>query len=106
MEIHFIALRSQHEDALPLTVTHGWPGWSSNCSRGRRAHRPQPRTMVLSRTRCTVATWAPPARTRRAAKVRCSVLTATCSAVLSALDQLPATCAQERDARRAEPGHD
>src|SRR4029077_12534044 len=26
LEIHFIHVRSQHEDALPLIVTHGWPG--------------------------------------------------------------------------------
>src|SRR6201993_5340635 len=24
--IHFIHVRSPHEDALPLIVTHGWPG--------------------------------------------------------------------------------
>src|ERR1700683_1986105 len=24
--IHFIHVRSKHEDALPLIVTHGWPG--------------------------------------------------------------------------------
>jgi pimeloyl-ACP methyl ester carboxylesterase len=24
--IHFVHVRSQHEDALPLIVTHGWPG--------------------------------------------------------------------------------
>src|ERR1700761_4417567 len=24
--IHFIHVRSQHEDALPMIVTHGWPG--------------------------------------------------------------------------------
>jgi len=24
--IHFIHVRSQHEDALPLVITHGWPG--------------------------------------------------------------------------------
>jgi pimeloyl-ACP methyl ester carboxylesterase len=24
--IHFIHVRSKHEDALPLVVTHGWPG--------------------------------------------------------------------------------
>src|ERR1700755_464550 len=24
--IHFINARSRHEDALPLIVTHGWPG--------------------------------------------------------------------------------
>jgi pimeloyl-ACP methyl ester carboxylesterase len=26
LDIHFIHLRSQHQDALPLIVTHGWPG--------------------------------------------------------------------------------
>lgn len=26
VEIHFIHVRSKHEDALPLIVTHGWPG--------------------------------------------------------------------------------
>src|ERR687898_2831005 len=26
VEIHFIHVRSQHETALPLIMTHGWPG--------------------------------------------------------------------------------
>src|SRR4051795_2851455 len=26
VEIHFIHVRSPHEDALPLVMTHGWPG--------------------------------------------------------------------------------
>jgi pimeloyl-ACP methyl ester carboxylesterase len=26
VEIHFVHVRSQHEDALPLIMTHGWPG--------------------------------------------------------------------------------
>jgi pimeloyl-ACP methyl ester carboxylesterase len=26
LEIHFIHIRSKHENALPLIVTHGWPG--------------------------------------------------------------------------------
>jgi pimeloyl-ACP methyl ester carboxylesterase len=26
LEIHFIHVRSHHEDALPLVMTHGWPG--------------------------------------------------------------------------------
>jgi pimeloyl-ACP methyl ester carboxylesterase len=26
LDIHFIHLRSEHEDALPLIVNHGWPG--------------------------------------------------------------------------------
>src|SRR5256885_13045613 len=25
-EIHFIHVRSKHENALPMIVTHGWPG--------------------------------------------------------------------------------
>lgn len=26
LDIHFIHIRSKHEDALPLIITHGWPG--------------------------------------------------------------------------------
>ena len=26
VDIHFIHVRSEHEDALPLIVNHGWPG--------------------------------------------------------------------------------
>ena len=26
LDIHFIHVRSPHEDALPLLITHGWPG--------------------------------------------------------------------------------
>src|SRR5262249_19033465 len=26
LDIHFIHVRSPHEDALPLIITHGWPG--------------------------------------------------------------------------------
>ena len=26
LDIHFIHVRSQHENALPMIVTHGWPG--------------------------------------------------------------------------------
>jgi hypothetical protein len=26
LDIHFIHVRSKHEDALPVVVTHGWPG--------------------------------------------------------------------------------
>ena len=26
MDVHFIHVRSEHEDALPLIMTHGWPG--------------------------------------------------------------------------------
>ena len=26
LDIHFIHVKSRHEDALPLIITHGWPG--------------------------------------------------------------------------------
>src|SRR5213075_2017429 len=26
LDVHFVHVRSRHEDALPLIVTHGWPG--------------------------------------------------------------------------------
>ena len=26
IEIHFIHVKSRHENALPLIMTHGWPG--------------------------------------------------------------------------------
>src|SRR5919107_5330067 len=26
LDIHFIHVRSKHEDALPVIITHGWPG--------------------------------------------------------------------------------
>ena len=26
LDIHFLHIRSPHEDALPMIVTHGWPG--------------------------------------------------------------------------------
>ena len=26
IDVHFIHVRSEHEDALPLIMTHGWPG--------------------------------------------------------------------------------
>jgi pimeloyl-ACP methyl ester carboxylesterase len=26
LDVHFIHVRSQHEDALPVVITHGWPG--------------------------------------------------------------------------------
>src|SRR5262245_2967821 len=26
IDIHFVHVRSKHDDALPLIVTHGWPG--------------------------------------------------------------------------------
>jgi Epoxide hydrolase N terminus len=26
LDIHFIHVRSKHENALPMIITHGWPG--------------------------------------------------------------------------------
>src|SRR5262245_4581687 len=26
LDVHFIHVRSKHEDALPVIITHGWPG--------------------------------------------------------------------------------
>ena len=40
VEIHFIHVRSPHEDALPLIMTHGWPG---SVDRAARDHRPADR---------------------------------------------------------------
>lgn len=39
VDIHFIHVRSKHENALPLIVTHGWPG--SIRSLRRRSRRPK-----------------------------------------------------------------
>ena len=35
LDIHFIHVRSKHENALPLIVTHGWPGCGRADSQGR-----------------------------------------------------------------------
>jgi len=31
LDIHFIHVKSPHENALPLIITHGWPARSSRC---------------------------------------------------------------------------
>ena len=33
LDIHFIHVRSKHENALPVIITHGWPGSVSVCSK-------------------------------------------------------------------------
>ena len=41
VEIHFIHVKSDHEDAMPLVMTHGWPGSVVELLESRRpAHRP------------------------------------------------------------------
>ena len=63
VDIHFIHVKSPHENALPLIMTHGWPGSVDRAARDRRsAHRPDgawrtrrgrvpPRPAVRSRVR-------------------------------------------------------
>ena len=40
LDVHFIRVRSQHENALPVIITHGWPGsatsgtWRKAATRG------------------------------------------------------------------------
>ena len=41
LDIHFIHVRSRHPNALPLIITHGWPGSVLETAEGHRsAHRP------------------------------------------------------------------
>ena len=40
VDIHFIHVKSPHEDALPLIMTHGWPGSVIELLDRRPAHRP------------------------------------------------------------------
>jgi Epoxide hydrolase N terminus len=50
VDIHFIHVRSNHRNALPLIMTHGWPGRSSSCW-ARLAHsRIRPATADARRT--------------------------------------------------------
>jgi hypothetical protein len=35
VDIHFIHVKSRHESAMPLIMTHGWPG---SVTRGAYAH--------------------------------------------------------------------
>ncbi len=37
LDIHFIHVRSKHENALPLIVTHGWPGLDHRTAEDRRS---------------------------------------------------------------------
>src|SRR6478752_8294121 len=40
LDIHFIHVRSKHENALPMIVTHGWPGSVTRAAEDRRtAHQ-------------------------------------------------------------------
>jgi hypothetical protein len=37
LDIHFIHVRSKHENALPLIVTHGWPRLGHRAAEDRRS---------------------------------------------------------------------
>jgi hypothetical protein len=37
LDIHFIHVRSKHENALPLIVTHGWPGSNHRAAEDHRS---------------------------------------------------------------------
>ena len=50
VDIHFIHVKSPHEDALPLIMTHGCPARSSSCS------RPSARSLTRRRTAATPGT--------------------------------------------------
>ena len=54
VDIHFIHVKSPHADALPLVMTHGWPGLvSSSCSRPLARSPIRPCTAAVSTTRST-----------------------------------------------------
>ena len=37
LDIHFIHVRSKHENALPIIITHGWPGIDRRATEDHRA---------------------------------------------------------------------
>ena len=54
VEIHFIHVKSEHENALPLIMTHGWPGSVIELlETDRPAHRPDRARRNAPRTRST-----------------------------------------------------
>ena len=54
LDIHFIHVKSQHENALPLIITHGWPGSVIEMlERHRPADRPDGARRRPPRTRST-----------------------------------------------------
>jgi Epoxide hydrolase N terminus len=48
VDVHFIHVRSAHEDALPLIMTHGWPGSVMELL-GTKTRRRQRRNLAASR---------------------------------------------------------
>ena len=72
VDIHFIHVQSPHENALPLIMTHGWPGSvielldSSPRSRTRPLTAATPRTLSTSCCRPCLATASRKSRPRSA----------------------------------------
>jgi Epoxide hydrolase N terminus len=54
LDIHFIHVPSQHEDALPLIVTHGWPG---SIIEQLKIIDPLPIPRHMARAHRTLSTW-------------------------------------------------
>jgi Epoxide hydrolase N terminus len=63
LDIHFIHVRSPHEDALPLVMTHGWPG-----SVVELLETIGPLTAATRRTRSTWCCFRCPATASRASR--------------------------------------
>ena len=54
LDIHFIHVKSRHENAMPLIITHGWPGLgASRCSRSSARSPTRRRMAAAPRTRST-----------------------------------------------------
>ena len=53
LDIHFVHVRSKHEDALPLVVCHGWPGSIVEQLNSSAASPIPPRTARAHRTPST-----------------------------------------------------
>ena len=53
VEIHFIHVKSEHEDALPLIMTHGWPGSVIELLEPSGRSPTRPRTAAAPRMRST-----------------------------------------------------
>jgi hypothetical protein len=72
VDIHFIHVKSQHENALPLMITHGWPGSVIEMLEvigpltDPTAHDGRPRTRSTSCCRPSPATACPPSPPRSA----------------------------------------
>ena len=58
LDIHFIHVRSQHENALPVIITHGWPGSVIEL------------LAVIDPRRSRATSWGPAARRHRACPPR------------------------------------